>query len=287
MSLLPGKERHFNGTLGDWQPGVAQRPPRLLTQVQAFGSGFGCHNYSVIDGPVAFIGDVHGWSGRLAQVLKQLSVPPVFLGDLIDRGPDAPAVLTLVHELVQSGRGYCVLGNHEFALVRGLGVPQLGIDGYPDLYDSWYRGYGGRAVCDSYGVPDGNQQRMREALGPYLPWMAQLPWVLQGRHMHQEWIAVHAGLTSDPWRRQVEELQQPQALWQFAVPELPGALYSKRRTQQVPNDLPKHMCVVSGHTPVPVPVITRSRILCDTTGGLRNRKLSAVCWPDGRVVTSG
>jgi hypothetical protein len=43
----------------------------------------------------------------------------VFVGDLCDRGPDSPAVVTLVERLVRSGRAFAVLGNHELNLLRG------------------------------------------------------------------------------------------------------------------------------------------------------------------------
>lgn len=43
----------------------------------------------------------------------------MFLGDLVDRGPDSPAVLELVMRLVSHGRAQCILGNHEMNLLRG------------------------------------------------------------------------------------------------------------------------------------------------------------------------
>lgn len=43
----------------------------------------------------------------------------VFLGDLVDRGPDSPAVVELVKKYVESGRAQCVLGNHELNLLKG------------------------------------------------------------------------------------------------------------------------------------------------------------------------
>lgn len=238
-----------------------------------------------LSGPVAFIGDVHGWDDRLERVLDAIDGTPVFLGDLIDRGPSAHLVLDRVRALVEGGFARCVLGNHEFALVRGLGVPECGIAPFPELYQAWLRGYGGRAVCAALDVRSGDPEALRRRLGECLPWLAGLPWVCQGASADREWIAVHAGLGPEPWQAQVDELMTPTAWWQFGPPQLPPALYSKARAQQLPLDLPAHTCVVSGHTPVPQAVVTRSRILCDTSGGLPGRHLSAVCWPSGRVVT--
>ena len=44
----------------------------------------------------------------------------VFVGDLVDRGPDTPGVLRLVMGMVASGNAICVSGNHEAKLVRAL-----------------------------------------------------------------------------------------------------------------------------------------------------------------------
>ena len=44
----------------------------------------------------------------------------VFLGDLVDRGPDTPGVLRTVMGMVASGTALCVPGNHEAKLLRAL-----------------------------------------------------------------------------------------------------------------------------------------------------------------------
>lgn len=48
----------------------------------------------------------------------------VFVGDLTDRGPDSPAVVDLVHDLVESGRAQCVLGNHDFNILMDHQKPE-------------------------------------------------------------------------------------------------------------------------------------------------------------------
>jgi serine/threonine protein phosphatase 1 len=63
------------------------------------------------------IGDVHGCAKQLDRVLDaiQLSTDDhvVFLGDLVDRGPDSAAVLTQIVRLRRSHRVTVILGNHE------------------------------------------------------------------------------------------------------------------------------------------------------------------------------
>jgi protein phosphatase len=44
----------------------------------------------------------------------------LFVGDLVDRGPDSPGVLRLVMGMVATGHALCVSGNHENKLVRAL-----------------------------------------------------------------------------------------------------------------------------------------------------------------------
>ena len=81
------------------------------------------------------IGDVHGCADELFRLLGSLGYtlapgldgaqpPPgrtaVFVGDLVDRGPAAPAVLRLVMRMVVSGTAICVLGNHDELLLRAL-----------------------------------------------------------------------------------------------------------------------------------------------------------------------
>lgn len=242
-------------------------------------------NASIRAEVVTFIGDVHGWSDRLDRVLAQADGMPILLGDLIDRGPDAPGVLDRVHARCAAGGAHCVMGNHEYALVRGLGVPELGIPAQPGLYAAWALRYGGAAVLEAYGVRDGDPETLRTRLGDHLPWLAGLPWLLAGETAAGRWLAVHAGLSDEPMEPQLAELRDPLPRLRDPEADLPPALYHKSRAFQVPCDLPAGVCVVSGHTPLARVHRSRSRILCDTSGGRTDRPLSAVVWPDGRVVS--
>lgn len=83
-------------------------------------------------GPFDVIGDVHGCLPELMELMAKLGYPAdpaheswpdrtlLFLGDLVDRGPDSPGVLKLVMELAARGRAICVPGNHDARLVRKL-----------------------------------------------------------------------------------------------------------------------------------------------------------------------
>ncbi|HVL40095.1 MAG TPA: AAA family ATPase, partial [Fimbriimonadaceae bacterium] len=84
-------------------------------------------------GPFDIVGDIHGCFEELVELLVKLGykvegleVTPtagrraVFLGDLVDRGPDSPSVLKLVMGMVEAGTAMCVPGNHDVKLMRKL-----------------------------------------------------------------------------------------------------------------------------------------------------------------------
>lgn len=231
--------------------------------------------------PVTFIGDVHGWSRRLDGLLLQAEGQIVFMGDLIDRGPDAPGVLDRVRRLCNEGKARCLMGNHEYALLRGLGAPSINLEPDPTWFDLWRDRHGGSAVMTSYEVRDAAPLRLR--LGrDLIDWMAALPWVLQGESGGKAWIAIHASMRPGiPLRNQLTQLADP---WHHLV-EHPDHLYDKVHVRTVPVDLPAGTVLVSGHLPLTEPLVTPQRILCDTTGGMPGKALSGVIWPSGRVIS--
>lgn len=76
------------------------------------------------------IGDLHGCLPELRALLARLGYRPdlthpagrqlVFLGDLVDRGPDTPGTLRLVMDAVGRGAALCVQGNHDWRLAACL-----------------------------------------------------------------------------------------------------------------------------------------------------------------------
>lgn len=90
-------------------------------------------------GPFDVIGDVHGCRSELESLLGLLGYEivrdergrpvdaahpegrrTVFVGDLVDRGPDVVGVLRLAMGMVEAGHALAVPGNHEAKLVRAL-----------------------------------------------------------------------------------------------------------------------------------------------------------------------
>ncbi len=84
-------------------------------------------------GPFDIIGDIHGCATELRLLLEKLGyrvngdeiTPPskrkvLFLGDLVDRGPDNLQVLRWVMGMVRRGDALCLMGNHEAKILRAL-----------------------------------------------------------------------------------------------------------------------------------------------------------------------
>jgi protein phosphatase len=84
---------------------------------------------------IIFIGDVHGCSDELDELLGRFGmvwtknkyyegIPQdtmfVFVGDLVDRGPNPIETIVRVRSLMIDGKAMCVMGNHDHHLLRFL-----------------------------------------------------------------------------------------------------------------------------------------------------------------------
>lgn len=80
---------------------------------------------------IDIIGDIHGHADPLSHLLDALGYEyldgvyrhqsgrkALFLGDLIDRGPANPEVVSLVRGMVKNGEAVCLSGNHELNAVH-------------------------------------------------------------------------------------------------------------------------------------------------------------------------
>ena len=122
-------------------------------------------------GPLALIGDVHGEIDALEALLSRLGVRGtrsdrvlVFVGDLIDRGPDSPAVVRRVRELVGAGAARCIAGNHELNALAGVKKEGNGwLLGHPDRPGRPGGGHG--APFDSVPARDDERADLLRFLG--------------------------------------------------------------------------------------------------------------------------
>ena len=134
------------------------------------------------------IGDVHGCFDKLEALLLACDrvrdgreVRYVFIGDYIDRGPDAREVVELLmhKQRCEGSRFVCLRGNHEQMLIVVLAEGRSD----RDLMTWWANG--GEQTLDSYGVND-----PRSHPAPHLEWIKALPL----RFADQKRLFVHAGI---------------------------------------------------------------------------------------------
>jgi bis(5'-nucleosyl)-tetraphosphatase (symmetrical) len=65
------------------------------------------------------VGDIQGCAPSLKALVKKLPKHSkmIFLGDLVNRGPDSLGTLRQLKKLQESGRAECILGNHDLHLL--------------------------------------------------------------------------------------------------------------------------------------------------------------------------
>lgn len=123
------------------------------------------------------IGDVHGCLDELDELLRIVSPTSddklVFLGDLVDRGPDPVGVVRRVREL----KAPCVLGNHEEKHLRYRRHEQKvkTVPGYRNPMQPFYA----ERMAEHTALSDADWD-----------WLEKLPVTLD---LGDGWIAVHGG----------------------------------------------------------------------------------------------
>lgn len=153
------------------------------------------------------IGDIHGQAGKLEALLIKLGyvhraaawVPPrgrqaVFLGDLIDRGPEQVRVVNAVRAMIDAGHARSVMGNHEFNAI-GYATPCRDVPG------KFLRRHGPKNLLQHADflrqVGDGSDLH-RELVG----WFKSLPPMLDLgniRVVHAWWHQPHVDLVAARW----------------------------------------------------------------------------------------
>ncbi|MEE6168982.1 MULTISPECIES: polynucleotide kinase-phosphatase [unclassified Mycolicibacterium] len=225
-------------------------------------------------GPFDIIGDVHGCRAELAELLTTLGyvVGPggarhpdgrraVFVGDLVDRGPDTPGVLALVMDMVDAGNALAVCGNHEQKLLRALR---------------------GRKVTVSHGLaetleqlaaqPDEFRDRVREFCDRLVA-----HYVLDGGKL----VVAHAGLPAH-YHGRASGAVRSFALYGDTTGETDE--YGLPVRYPWADDYRGSATVVYGHTPTPVAEWVNNTICLDT-GCVFGGRLSALRYPEREVVS--
>jgi polynucleotide kinase-phosphatase len=231
-------------------------------------------------GPFDIIGDVHGCRAELESLLVRLGYEVerdtqgravdaahpdgrtvVFVGDLVDRGPDTPGVLRLAMGMVEAGHALSVTGNHEDKLVRALH---------------------GRKVKVAHGLAESLAQL--EAAGPEFTVTAARfmeglvsHYVLDGGRL----VVAHAGL-KEAFHGRVSGRVRSFCLYG----ETTGATDEYGLPVRYPwaNDYRGSATVVYGHTPTPTAEWVNNT-LCIDTGAVFGGALTALRYPSREVVS--
>ncbi|MCQ4212989.1 polynucleotide kinase-phosphatase [Streptomyces longispororuber] len=222
-----------------------------------------------LTGPFDIIGDIHGCAAELETLLGKLGYvdgahpegrTAVFVGDLVDRGPDTPGVLRRVMAMVKAGTALCVPGNHENKLGR------------------WLKG---AKVQHTHGLAETVEQleaeseEFRAEVREFVRGLVS-HYVLDGGRL----VVCHAGLP-EKYHGRTSGRVRSHALYgdttgetdEFGLPvRYPWA-----------EDYRGKAAVVYGHTPVPTATWLNNTICLDT-GAVFGGKLTALRWPERELV---
>ncbi|TDD88535.1 polynucleotide kinase-phosphatase [Actinomadura rubrisoli] len=233
-----------------------------------------------LTGPFDIIGDVHGCRAELEDLLAVLGYEverdasgravgathpggrtAVFVGDLVDRGPDSPGVLRLAMGMAAAGDALCVSGNHEAKLVRALR---------------------GRKVRLAHGIVESLEQLAAEpeefrdgALG-FMDGLIS-HYVLDGGRL----VVAHAGLKEDYHGRSSGRVRSF-ALYGDTTGETDE--YGLPVRYPWARDYRGKAMVVYGHTPIPEPEWINNTICLDT-GVVFGGKLTALRYPERELAS--
>ena len=230
-------------------------------------------------GPFDVIGDIHGCRAELEALLDRLGYAikrdedgravgashpdrrAVFLGDLIDRGPDSPGVVRLVMGMVEAGDAFCVPGNHEHKFVRAMRGRNVRI---------------GHGLAESIAQFEAEPAEFRTAATRFMDGLIS-HYVLDGGRL----VVAHAG---------VPERFQGRASGRVREFCLYGQTTGETDEYGLPVRYPwaseyrGTAMVLYGHTPVPETEWINNT-LCLDTGCVFGGRLSALRYPEREVVS--
>lgn len=231
-------------------------------------------------GPFDVIGDVHGCRAELEALLDRLGYVverddkdrpigarhpdrrrAVFLGDVVDRGPDTPGVLRLVMGMAAAGDALVVPGNHENKLARALrGRPAQVTHG----------------LAESLDQLAGEPESFRAEVAEFLEGLVS-HYLLDGGRL----VVAHAGLTERLQGRASRRVRE------FCLyGQTTGETDEFGRPVRHPwaAEYRGSAMVLYGHTPVTEPEWVNNT-LCLDTGCVFGGRLTALRYPERELVS--
>ncbi|MCC3770442.1 polynucleotide kinase-phosphatase [Streptomyces sp. UNOC14_S4] len=230
-------------------------------------------------GPFDIVGDIHGCRSELETLLARLGYAltrdeegrpvdaahpegrtAVFVGDLVDRGPDSPGVLRLVMGMVAAGHALCVPGNHENKLGRHLGGRKVQLT---------------HGLAETVEQLDREDDAFRQRVRAFIDSLVS-HYVLDDGAL----VVCHAGLP-EKYHGRASGRVRSHALYgdttgetdEFGLPvRYPWA-----------EDYRGRAAVVYGHTPSPSATWLNNTICLDT-GAVFGGRMTALRWPERELV---
>jgi protein phosphatase len=230
-------------------------------------------------GPFDVVGDVHGCRAELEALLGELGYAisrddsgravgahrddrrAIFVGDLVDRGPDTPGVVRLVMGMVAAGDAFCVPGNHEHKLLRALRGRDVQVT---------------HGLAESLAQLAAEPEEFRADAERFIDGLIS-HYVLDGGRL----VVAHAGLIERYQGRASGRVRQ-------------FCLYGQTTGETDEYGLPVRYpwaqeyrgqaVVLYGHTPVPVPEWINNT-LCLDTGCVFGGRLTALRYPERELVS--
>ncbi|GAB3490905.1 hypothetical protein GCM10027341_03210 [Spirosoma knui] len=223
-------------------------------------------------GPFDIIGDVHGCYDELTELLLKLgydstefthsaSRKPVFVGDLVDRGPNSVAVLTLVMRLVKEGKALCVSGNHDDKLRRYLRGNRVSLT---------------NGLAETVAQVEEQPRAVRDQIRSFLE---SLPYYvrLDGGRL----LVAHAGLREDLHGRSGEVVR---AFCLFGATNGQTDAFGLPVRLNWAAEYTGKTVIVYGHTPIANPVWLNNTIDIDT-GCAFGGRLTALRYPERELIS--
>lgn len=224
-------------------------------------------------GPFDIIGDIHGCYDELVELLSKLGyqqsgwdwLPPegrkaIFLGDLVDRGPNSPAVLRTVMEMVAKQHALAVPGNHDVKLLRKLNGKNVQIQ---------------HGLAETLQQLEGESQEFLDAVRSFLDSLIS-HYVLDDGKL----VVAHAGMREDMQGRSSGRVREF-ALYGQTTGEIDE--YGLPVRYPWAEDYRGKAMVVYGHTPIPEAEWLNNTIDIDT-GCVFGGKLTALRYPERELV---
>ncbi|MEX2442888.1 MAG: metallophosphoesterase [Alkalispirochaeta sp.] len=223
------------------------------------------------------VGDIHGKKDEMDALLEAVReryaperVKFLFVGDLVDRGPDSCGVITSVRNLCETGEAACVLGNHDelflqaILLIRQDMIRDAGLDPVemeplvadfrvvPQRLLSHWINQGGGATLRSYGAVPRDPDTWHTIPREHIHFLATLPLAWSGEVMDVSHARAGARALTEavrcgnrPW--EIPEQMRYELLW----------------NREDPEDPPERLHV-SGHTPREEPIRRHNAVEIDT-----------------------